>query len=40
MATHVINKGNFRLRFLYRQNRFLDIPLRRLLCDTSDENFV
>ena len=30
MATHVINRVNSRLRFLYRQNKFLDIPLRRL----------
>ena len=29
MATHVMNKLNSRLRFLYRQNKFLDIPLRR-----------
>ena len=28
MAIHVINKVNSRLRFLYRQNKFLDIPLR------------
>ena len=33
MATHVINKVNSRLRFLYRQIKFLDIPLRRLLCN-------
>ena len=26
MATHAINKANSRLRFLYRQNKFLDIP--------------
>ena len=31
MVTHVINKVNYRLRFPYRQNRFLDIVLRRLL---------
>ena len=31
MAIHVINKINSRLRFLYRQNRFLNFPLRRLL---------
>ena len=29
MATHAINKANSRLRFLYRQNKFLDIPLGR-----------
>ena len=33
VAIHVINKVNSRLRFLYRQNKFLDIPLRRLLCN-------
>ena len=33
MAIHVINKVNSRLRFLYRQDKFLDIPLRRLLCN-------
>ena len=32
MATDVINEVNSRLRFLYRQNKFLDILLRRLLC--------
>ena len=31
-ASHVLNKINSRLRFLYRQNRFLNKPLRRLLC--------
>ena len=31
MATHVINKVNSRLRFLHIQNKFLDIPLHRLL---------
>ena len=41
MATHVINKVNSRLRFLYRQNKFLDIPLRRLLCNALiDTTFV
>ena len=30
MALHVINKVNSRLKFLYRQNKFLSIPLRRL----------
>ena len=32
MAIHIIKKVNSRLRFLYRQNRFLNFPLRRLLC--------
>ena len=40
MATHVINKVNSRLRFLYRQNKFLDIPLRRLLCNAYDTAFL
>ena len=30
----VINKMNSRLRFLYRKNRFLSPPLRRLLCNS------
>ena len=33
MAIHVINKINSRLRFPYRQNRYLSFPLRRLLCN-------
>ena len=32
-AIHVINKINSRLRFFYRQNRFLSFPFRRLLCN-------
>ena len=39
MATHVINKINSRLRFLYRQNRFLNFPLRRLLCNAVIQPF-
>ena len=39
MATHVINKVNYRLRFLYRQNKFLDIPLCRLLCNAMIQPF-
>ena len=39
MAIHVINKINSRLRFLYRQNRFLNFPLRRLLCNAMIEPF-
>ena len=31
MAIHVINKINSRFRFLYRQNRFLNFPLRRFI---------
>ena len=33
MALTVTEKINSRLKFLYRKNRFLDVPLRRLLCD-------
>ena len=39
MTTHVINKVNSRLRFFYRQNKFLDIPLRRLLCNAMIQPF-
>ena len=39
VAIHVINKVNSRLRFLYIQNKFLDIPLRRLLCNTMIQSF-
>ena len=34
MALRVIEKSNSRLKFLFRKNRFLDVPLRRLLCNT------
>ena len=34
MALKIINKINSRLRFLYRKNRFLSPPLRRLLCNS------
>ena len=39
MAIHVINKINSRLRFLYRQNRYLNIPIRRLLCNALIQPF-
>ena len=39
MAIHVINKINSRLRFLYRQNRYLSFPLRRLLCNAMIRPF-
>ena len=39
MATHVINKVNSRLRFLYQQNKFLDIPLGRLLYNAMIQPF-
>ena len=39
MALHVINKVNSRLKFLYRQNKFLSIPLRRLLCNAMIQPF-
>ena len=39
MATHAINKVNSRLRFLYRQNKFLGIFLRKLLCNATIQLF-
>ena len=40
MAIHVINKMiNSRLRFLYCQNRFLNFPLRGLLCAAMIQPF-
>ena len=39
MALHVINKVNSRLKFLYRQNKFLSTPLRRLLCNVMIQPF-
>ena len=39
MALHVINKVNSRLKFLYRQNRFLSTPLRRLFCNVMIQPF-
>ena len=39
MALYVLNKINSRLRFLYRQNRFLNKPLWRLLCNTMVQSF-
>ena len=39
MTIHVINKINSTLRFLYSQNRFLNFPLRRLLCNAMIQPF-
>ena len=39
MAIHVINKINSRLRFLYCQNRFLNVPLHRLRCNAMIQPF-
>ena len=39
MALHVISKVNPKLKFLYRQNKFLSIPLRRLLCNAMIQPF-
>lgn len=39
MALHVINKRSSRLKFLYRQNKFPDIPLWRLLCNAMIQLF-
>ena len=33
MALRVIEKIYSRLKFLYRKNRFFDVPLRRFLCN-------
>ena len=33
MALNGVDKINSRLKFLHRQNRFLTLPLRRLLCN-------
>ena len=35
MAPREIEKSNSRLKFPDRKNRFLDVPLRRLLCNAS-----
>ena len=40
MVLHVLYKINSRLRFLYRQNRFLNKLLRRLLCNTMIQPFI
>ena len=39
MAMHVLNKINSRLRFLNRQNRFLNKPILRLLCNAMIQPF-
>ena len=39
IAIHVINKINPWLRFLYRQNRFLNFPLGRLSCNAMIQPF-
>ena len=39
MAIHVINKINSTLRFLYHQNKFLNFPLHRLLCNAMIQPF-
>ena len=39
MANHVINKANSRLKFLYRQDKFLNKSLRRLLCNAMIQPF-
>ena len=40
MVLHVLYKSNSRLRFLYRQNRFLNKLLRRLLCNAMIQPFI
>lgn len=39
MTIHVINKVNSTSRFLYRQNKFLEILLRMLLCNEMIQTF-
>ena len=39
MALHILNKINSRLRFLYRQSRFLNKSLRRLPCNAMIQPF-
>ena len=39
MANHVINKANSRLKFLYRQDKFLDKSLQRLRCNAMIQPF-
>ena len=34
MTTKSLKKINAKLQFLYRQNEFLDLKLRRLLCNS------
>ena len=40
MVLLVLNKINSRLRFFYRQNRFLKKPLWRKLCNTMIHTFL
>ena len=40
MTINVINKINSRLKFLYRQNRFLNFPVHRLLCNAMIQPFI
>ena len=39
LVIHVINKINSRLRFLYRENGFPNVPLHRLLCSEIIQPF-
>ena len=39
MTVYSINKINSRLRFLYSENRFLNFPLLRLLCNAMIQPF-
>ena len=40
MTLHVLNNINSRLRFLYRQNEFLNKPLWKLLCNAMRNYYV
>ena len=39
MITHGISKIKSRLRFHYQQNRLLNVPLRKLLCNAGIQPF-
>ena len=39
MALRVIAKINSRLKFFYRRNQFLDVPLRRLLFNALIQSY-
>ena len=39
MVIHFKNKIDLRLTFTYRQKRFLNVPLRRLLCNAMIQPF-
>ena len=40
MTLKVINEINGKLKFLYRKNRFLNIELRRMLCNAPFQPYL